>query len=279
MSELTCTILMCVYAGDNAAWLEAALASIAAQERQADQFVIVEDGPLPDGLSAVLAGFADTWPGRCDFVRLQENHGLVAALNAGLPYCRCDLVIRMDADDIAHPDRIRVQQEFMSRHPEIGVVGSAMLEFIEDPGRPGGIKPVRETHEEIRHQLPWRNPVNHPTVCMRRDVIPESGYPDLAFVEDYLLWGKLLAAGVRFHNLPMPLLSYRFNDATLSRRGGWVNFRNEIRLRNWLYRNGLCSLPVWLATSSLQLVLRFAPFALRRWLWRNSRQPAPVSGP
>jgi hypothetical protein len=138
---------------------------------------------------------------------------------------------------------------------------------------------VKQDHTAICAQLPYRNPINHPTVVFRRELIGQTGYPELHLLEDYFLWSQLIHAGIRFHNLPEPLVSYRFNDATLRRRSGWRNFRNECWLRYWMYQHGLTGAATVLVTILIQAVLRFSPAFVQRWIWQRSRQqqPKPIS--
>jgi len=178
----------------------------------------------------------------------------------------------MDADDIAHHDRFRHQLAFMEAHPGVTVLGTQMTDFTNSPEHPLPSKRMPISHHKIRVNLPWRNPINHPTVCYRRDAVIEiGGYPELEFLEDYFLWSKLIVSGYRCHNLDLPLLYYRFDDATLGRRSGSKNFINEVRLRWWLLKHDQCSVPTFVVTCVMQLVLRFAPIVLKRHLWRQSR--------
>ncbi|MBD3646405.1 MAG: glycosyltransferase [Pseudomonadales bacterium] len=265
----TSSVLLSGYHGDSATGLDACLDSILAQTQPADEIVLIKDGPLSDELDDIIERYAARHTA-FRIVALPENRGLIHALNTGLEHCTGELILRMDADDIARPERFARQIAFMDSHAEITVAGTAMEEFIDEQHR--RIKPVREYHEDILRQMPWRNPVNHPTACFRRQaVVDVGGYPDLRYLEDYFLWAKLAVAGCRFQNLPEALHQYRFDDNTLYRRSGWLNFRNECYLRFWMYRHGLTGLPVLITAVALQVVLRFAPTALQRWLWRAGR--------
>lgn len=269
------SVLMCVYIGDSARALFGSLDSLLTQTCPPDEIVLVEDGPLGSELTAVIEQAAASFTGVFRIHRLARNEGLIIALNEGLRYCRGELLFRMDADDVAHPERFARQVAFMDAHPEVGVLGTAMQEFIESADRPVREKPVKQKHDHIRRQLIWRNPVNHPTVCIRRALLPEAGYPHLRYLEDYFLWSRLISQGIRFHNLPESLLYYRFDDKTLRRRSGWVNFKNEVYLRWWMYREGLAGITALGTSIILQAVLRFAPLAIQRRLWTGTRRSLP----
>lgn len=268
---MTASVLISVYHKESATTLTACLDSLVAQSRMPDTVVLVKDGPLDASLEAVIGRFTADWPDLFTIIALTENLGLVTALNRGLEVCDTDYVLRMDADDLAAPERFERQLAFMDAHPEVAVLGTAMYEFITNPAS-ARVKPVKESHNAIVRQLPWRNPINHPTVCFRTDVVRDmGGYPDLPLLEDYFLWAKLAEQGHCLHNLAEPLHYYRFDDETLKRRSGWANFRNECNLRLWMYRQGLVGLPGLLATILLQGLLRFAPTGAQRLLWGATR--------
>lgn len=270
---MTASVIISVYYKEWPARLDACLESIVSQTRQPDEIILVKDGPLGMDLDHVIDRFLDRYPQLFKVISLPENLGLIAALNKALESCESDYVLRMDTDDIAMPERFERQLDYMASHPEVAVSGTAMYEFLEDPARPR-LKPVKVSHEAIVHQLPWRNPVNHPTVCFKtRAVKAAGGYPDLKYLEDYYLWAKLITLGFEFHNLPEPLHLYRFDDETLKRRSGWENFKNECTLRFWMYRHGLMGLPALLGVITLQVLLRCSPTGLQRRLWRATRQP------
>ncbi|MEX2489682.1 MAG: glycosyltransferase [Pseudomonadales bacterium] len=271
-SMTTASVLLSVYHRESADTLNTCMQSLVDQTRMPGRIILVRDGPLNSELETVIEKFANMWPELFQMVNLPENRGLTSALNEGLRRCTTDYVLRMDADDIAAPERFERQLAFVEDNPDVAVLGTAMWEFVDHPGE-ARLKPVKESHAEIVRQLPWRNPVNHATVCYRTEAIKQAGgYPELPLLEDYFLWAKVIKAGYRLHNLPEALYYCRFDDATLGRRAGWQNFKNECSLRLWMYRHGLVRLPTLLGAITIQFALRFSPTKLQRRLWRATRR-------
>jgi glycosyltransferase involved in cell wall biosynthesis len=270
--KTTASVLMSVYHRVVAEELSACLQSLLWQTRPADQIVIALDGPLPETLLQTLESFQKDATSQVELVKLPSNVGLTGALNAALPLCTGEWLLRMDADDIALPDRFEKQLAFVETHSNVDVLGTALYEFSHEPSNPEKTKPVIREHAGIAGSIGLRNPINHPTVCVRKQLIEDQGgYPDLPLLEDYYLWARLLKAGARFHNLDEPLYLFRFDDSTLDRRSGTENFKNEVWLRRWMKQEGLISPSTLWAAAVLQVVLRFAPNGLRRWLWHRSR--------
>ncbi len=264
---------MTVYDRETVENLDGSLDSIVKQTRLPQKIILVKDGPLPDSLDELIEGYSRRYPDLFQIIALTENLGRVAALNTGLDRCEGEYTFIMDSDDLSVSDRFEKQLSFMQQHPEVGVLSSAMAEFETDSANPDRIKTAVADHDAIAKQFPWRNPINNPACCYRTQLVKQAGgYPDLKYLEDYYLYAKLLCRGIRFHNLTEPLLLFRFSAATLSRRSGWINFRNECWLRWFLYQNGQSTFTVMLLAMLIQLPLRFGPAWFQTALWRITRK-------
>lgn len=193
-------------------YLPAALRSIAAQTMTDWELVAVDDGST-DATPAILAEAAGRDP-RVRVLRPVER-GLVPALNAGLATCRGSLVARMDGDDIAHPRRLAEQSAFLAAEPGVGLVATAFRHFPRNGLKVGMLayeawQNALASHEAVLADLFVESPFVHPSVMFRREaVLAAGGYRDLGWAEDYDLWLRLAAAGVRFARLPQALFFWR----------------------------------------------------------------------
>lgn len=255
-------VLMPVYGGTPAPHLERALTSLRGQTQRAGAVVLVQDGDLTDHHLSVIAEASRQDPGLR--VIRPGKVGLVGALNAGLAATAATWVARMDADDVAEPERLESQIR-AAAVGDVDVIGSAMWEFESDPDHCTVLRKVPLTHDEIVRALPTVNPVNHPTVLMRRTaVVDVGGYVPLAGMEDYHLWARLAAAGARFRNLPEPLVRYRVDHRSYQRRADWAAVRAEWVLQQHLRRLGLVG-PVRSAASwVMRVTFRLLPPGLMR---------------
>jgi glycosyltransferase involved in cell wall biosynthesis len=212
MADSAVTVLMPVR--DGARYLEAALASILGQTLREFELIVCDDGSS-DETPHILAGHA-AHDGRIRVLSLPPS-GLVAALNRGLREARSAWVARMDADDIAWPERLRVQLATAATHPRAAAIGSAWR-IIDPTGRPGAIVQPPTQPEAIAAILMERNCLAHPTMLLRRDaVLAVGGYRDaFRYAEDYDLWLRLSECHA-IHAVPQPLLDYREHPAQISR--------------------------------------------------------------
>lgn len=195
---------------DGAPFLEEAVRSVLTQSFRDFELVVVDNGSS-DATPAILARLAAE-DERLVVVRQDPGLSLGAALNLGLARVRCELVARMDADDVCLPDRLGRQVSYMERHPQTAVLGSAYRVF--------GAGEERTVHAprhplEVAWRYTWENCLGHPTVMLRRSVVLEAGgYPD-GSAQDFVLFSRL-ACRHRLANLPEVLLRYRVHGHNMS---------------------------------------------------------------
>jgi len=219
------TVLLPVYNGDR--YLRSAVESILAQTLEPFELLIVDDGST-DGTGAICRSFTDP---RIRVVRHENNAGLVSALNFGIDLISTKYVARMDADDVALPDRLGRQIAFLESRPDIVACGSWARELVD-----GRLRAVmhRPTGEYLR-QIAWQPvPIFHPTACLRTKVLQEHRYrPDFIHAEDYDLWLRLCRLH-RIDTVPKVLLHYRIHPTSVShtyralqRSSAWRAFRER----------------------------------------------------
>jgi len=99
----------------------------------------------------------------------------------------------------------------MESHPEVAVLGT-WLRVIDEDGRTLGFRRYPCDHDDIVRAMPVYNPIGQPSVMFRRDVALKHGgyrYEKFPAVEDYDLWCRMAKNGMKFANLPEPLVRYR----------------------------------------------------------------------
>jgi cellulose synthase/poly-beta-1,6-N-acetylglucosamine synthase-like glycosyltransferase len=147
----------------------------------------------------------------------------VPALHAGLATARGELIARMDADDVAHPERLTAQCAFLDSEPALGLVGS-LVDFGGDGAAQAGyalhVAWLNQlvTPEAIALNRFVESPLAHPSVMFRRELpIHHGSYRTGDFPEDYELWLRWLDAGVRMAKVPRVLLTWHDAPTRLSR--------------------------------------------------------------
>ena len=172
---------------NGAAYFEEALESVLSQTLRELELIVVDDGST-DRTPEILASAAS----RDRRVRLlaSGSSGVVAALNEGCAAAAAPFVARLDADDVALPERLERQVAVLDVHPEVGLVGGAYFTIDEAGTRRATFR--TPTHDAaLRGRLAKYNVFASSAVTFRRDAFEQAGGYRLAPIEDYDLWLRI----------------------------------------------------------------------------------------
>jgi len=150
---------------------------------------------------------------------LQDNVGLVRALNRGLALSKGEYFVCLSTDDIWLPDKTAVQVDFLESHPDVHLV-AGQIESIDADGELSAVPTVKRSGEPTFKELMTRgNYVPGPTTMCRIETLNAfGGYDESIRIEDYSLVLKLTYRGMRVVVLPQSLTLYRFHGANWSAR-------------------------------------------------------------
>lgn len=233
------SVLMSVYKNDKPEFLDLAIASMACQTVEPKDIVIVCDGPLTSELDATLEKWQKVLEKQLTLHRLNENHGLGFALNVGLSLCKCDIVARMDSDDISRPERCEILLSKLISEG-LDLVGGAIEEFDRVAGDMGVVRMPPLTKKDIDTWLKGRNPFNHMSVLFDRHVVEGAGgYEPFPWMEDYWLWARMIARGCRCANVSDVVVDVRTGEGMYARRSNVAYLKSQVRFFAELRKLGL----------------------------------------
>jgi glycosyltransferase involved in cell wall biosynthesis len=209
------SLIMSVHNGRR--FLPATMRSIARQTMGDYEFVVVDDGSTDHRIRHILRQHADG-DGRIKLF-MCPHRGQTAALNHGLSMARAPLIARIDADDLAHPDRLAKQVEFMESHPSCVLLGT-WHDVIDHRGRP--LITMRPDEDDASLQQAFaegRCAISHSSAMFRRDVTASlKGYDERYHVaQDLDLWLRLAERG-EVACLQESLVGYRVHPRSMSER-------------------------------------------------------------
>jgi hypothetical protein len=207
-------------ARDAAATVRAAAVSILRGSYRDLELVALDDGSR-DATGELLARLAER-DRRVRVIR-GTGEGICGALHRALASSDAELIARMDADDVAWPERLRLQVEAFDADPSLAAVGTRVRLLPRALVRDGMRRYVAwlnglTTPELVARDLFVEAPLVHPSAVIRRAPLEAAGgWRDGPFPEDYDLWLRLSAAGGRLTNLPHRLLDWRESGGRLTR--------------------------------------------------------------
>lgn len=205
---------MPVYNGSQ--YLKEAILSVLQQTERDFEFIIVDDGST-DKTSEIVGLFAQQ-DKRIRYER-RAHAGLVSTLNYGISIAQGKYVARMDADDIAMPERFNLQGVLLDMKPEIALCGTQAHQIDSTGSIIGKFTRPLEGSKEIRSYALLHNPFIHPTVMIRRSVFDRvGGYRSFwKHIEDYELWTRILPY-YQAANIIQPLIKYRTHSMQVTKK-------------------------------------------------------------
>ena len=221
--------------------IDEAIASLLPQTLADFELIAADDGSADSTLERI-----QTWAATDRRIRpLSLPHaGIVQALNAGLAACRAPLIARMDADDLAHPERLAAQARFLREHPDIAAAGCLVEGFPEAAVRQGFRLYLEWLNgllspEAIAREIFIESPLAHPSALIRREwLVRLGGYRDLGWPEDYDLWLRLHLQGARFAKVPQVLLRWREHPDRLTKTDSRYSVENFLRAKAHYLQRG-----------------------------------------
>ena len=268
-----CSVLMSLYYKENPKYLNLALNSIFSNTVQPNQVVLVLDGPIGKELMMIIDKYKQLYSSLNVFPQ-EKNLGLSAALNIGLEHCRNEIIFRMDTDDICYSNRFERMLNVYEDNPELELIGSYAT-MINESGEKLKLMTSPSSQKDIYSKV-WTCPFIHPTVSFKKSVLkrignynPNSGPRQ----DDYELWFRCVAGGIKCINLQEPLLYYRFfSDSVL---------KNSVKVGWWRFKVGLkgsikcgCS-PIAFVGVLYPLLRSFMPKKVREQMYKISDRVNP----
>jgi glycosyltransferase involved in cell wall biosynthesis len=201
------------------ATLQACLDSLSAQSLTDFELIAVDDGSSDNSRELLFAHARRD--GRLRVVA-EPHRGLVPALNEALARAQSRLVARMDADDLAHPDRLALQARRLETDNVVDMLGCGVR--VTGGARNAGLLAYAAwsnrllTHEDIVRDLFVESPLVHPSLMTRREAFESlGGYRHDGGPEDYDLLLRAHGRGMRFAKLPEVLLDWHDSENRLTR--------------------------------------------------------------
>ena len=174
------SVLMTIYNAQP--FLRESIDSLVSQSFDDWELVALENGST-DGSSSVLAEYSDARVRALPFAR---NIGRTAALRHAFAQARGEYIAVLDADDVALPERLKLQTAFLDEHPQTAIVGS-WVRYIDRQSRAFAEFRPPTGPEELRECLGWTNPIVHSSAMFRKQsAVAAGGYPaDLVYAQDF----------------------------------------------------------------------------------------------
>lgn len=264
------SVLISIYAGDKPDQVRVALESMLNQTHRPTQIVAVWDGPVAQQIRPLLKDLAYASGLQFTVVSYPHNRGLGFALARGLEHCHFDLVARMDADDLSHPDRVEKQLRFLLAE-DLDLVGCQVNEFMDSLDQVLARTHYPLSHADIVAFSKRRTPFRHPTILFKKHRALAAGNyrGKFLFFEDWDLFNRMLSVGARCGNMPDCLLDARVDPDFYGRRGGLTYARHIWRFKFAQLKSGYFTWRDFLSSATPHLAVCLLPNRIRAAIYQR----------
>lgn len=203
MNNPIISVIMPVYNG--ARYLRESIDSILNQTFKDFEFIIINDGST-DNSEEIILSYNDP---RIVYLKNKVNSKICVTLNRGIDAARGNYIARFDCDDIALPNRLERQKQYLDKHPEIGIIGSDIIIFGK--GDEDHYFGFVHNPDECKAGLLFNTCFAHPAVMMRTRILLEHNLhyrEEYKGIEDFEMWWRI-SQYAEMANLPEALIRYR----------------------------------------------------------------------
>lgn len=221
------TVLMPCY--NSASFIRKAIDSVLNQTYRNFEFIIIDDGSS-DQTPLIVEHYAQQ-DKRIKFYKNEVNRKLIYTLNRGVQLANGEYLMRMDADDICHLQRLEKQLTFMLENPETDICSAGYCYINLNDQEVQRSYPKTTLSKALYFQSFFSTPLTHAVILAKTEVLKKNPYdPDYIHSEDFELFSRLLASGYILRNLKEILYFVRINPQSVSYRFERVQTETHTRI-------------------------------------------------
>ena len=226
------TLIISVYKKIKLYEIKRSLHSLTKQKIKPKEIILVFDGFYPENLKLIIINYLyNLCMQKKDLVVIKNstNKGISFSYNLAIKKAKYNLIAIQDSDDESVPNRFKLQLEYLEKKKNLSILGGGVLEKYYDKKI---VKKMPLTYKAIKNHIFLKNPINHPTVMMRRNhLLSSSLYFECKRMEDYYLWINLISRGMLIENIPQILVKSYIDYNFIKRRTSMIVLKSEIMIQ------------------------------------------------
>lgn len=263
------SVLIGVCENDKSEWLSVALDCMMQQTEKPSEIVLVQNGPMPDDLTATINRYKEGFPKLIKVLPLPSSMGLGVVIRQGTLACSSGFIAYMDADGYSEPTRIEEEFEALFAN-KADFVGTNVNEFCETVDNVSGCRAFPETPEEIYKFAKRKMPMAFSSALYKkRMVLACCDYEYCYMAEDYALCIDLLSFCAKGYNVQKPLVYKRLGKEYKKNCGGWEYLRAMRLFNAKFFKKGWFRRRDYLFRSVMNEVTFLTPNFLRIFIYNK----------
>ena len=229
------SVIMSVYNGEE--YISETIESVINQTFKKWELIIINDCST-DSTPSIINDYSQ----KDERVKVHTNEvnlRLPSSLNKAISLSQGKYIARIDADDIALPERLERQYKFMEENPDVSLSSCRFFTLknrVYSSGGCGG----RCDSDSLKAMLLVMNPILHPGVIAKAEVMKKMGYDTtLTCTEDLGLWIRMAIENLKMQILPEYLMIYRLHDKQITSTTLERQHKEVVRIEKGYYENVL----------------------------------------
>jgi len=193
-------------------YIASAIDSIIKQTYKSWEIIVVNDASTDNTIN-IIEKYKDD---RIHIINNQQNMGAGEAQNIGFMNAKGTYIAILAGDDVACPDRLQRQVQYLTDNPEIGLLGTGYKIIDQDSVTVRKVQ-YELSPIEVRWKLLYGNPIGASTVMFKTKILAECGMYDcnIVYGEDMELWARI-AQKYDIAVIPDILTQYRVHSGSLT---------------------------------------------------------------
>lgn len=231
------SLIISIYDKTDPYLLTKSLHSILNQYYLPKEILIMLDGPVNVRLRFIVNSFSHNNSKRLNIkiFHNKKNLGIAISYNKLIKNSSNEIIAIQDSDDVSNYMRFYYQFHLINTNKKYSIIGSNVYEnYITEQKKIK--KEMPSSYKLIKRRCKFSNPINHPTVMLKKKVLIKYCYKNFFRMEDYYLWIKMISNNVIFFNINKCLVTMNIDKNFFSRRTKFQILVNECIIQYQLYK-------------------------------------------
>lgn len=207
-------------------YIEETIKSILSQSFTDFEYILIDDCSTDKSVE-IIEGFKDP---RIKLIKNEKNQGISYNRNFALDIAKGKYIAMIDGDDIAMPNRLIEQIQFLEQNHDYGIIGTEIIKIDKEGEQIDNIVKYELPDDEIPSRMLFNNYIATSSTMIRLSTIGDIRFKkEFVVAEDYEVWIQLIRKS-KIGHIRLPLTKYRIHSDSISLQKEQLMLDTEIKL-------------------------------------------------
>ena len=190
------------------------------------EYILIDDCST-DGSIMIIESFNDP---RIRLIKNTSNQGISYNRNLAIEEAQGKYLAMIDGDDLAFPERLKKQMEFLEKNPDYGIIGTEVININKKGKQLGNVIEYNIPDDEIPSRMLFSNYIATSSTMIRLSELSEIRFKkEFVVAEDYEVWIRLIRK-CKIGHIRLPLTKYRIHNDSISIQKKKLMLDTEVKI-------------------------------------------------